>query len=92
MTLPHTSYEKPIHKAYCSALLVTVSAALGFLSAFLWRDIIIAFLKKYNWYDEDEMCNVGSSTLSYLVIITIIVTMIAAMLVVGTVKLDKYLT
>ncbi len=89
MTLPSTSYEKPLHKAYCSALLVTFSAALGFLSAFLWRDIILAILKKYKWYDEDAMCT-STSSLCYLVLITVFISMLAAMLVVMTVKVDKY--
>jgi hypothetical protein len=82
------TYEKSFHKAFFSAFLVTVTSAIGFLTAFLWRDIIIAALKYYQWYDEENM---GKSIagLRNLIIVTFIITLIAALFIVITFKMDR---
>ena len=90
MQLPHSSYaEKKPHKAYLAAVMMTITAAFGFLTAFVWRDIIIGILKKYKWYDvEDGFERVEG--IYYAVGVAVAITLLAALFTVATVKLDAY--
>ena len=71
MVFAHTVYQtRPIASALGLALTVTVTGALSFLVAFLWRDIIMAIFKHYKLWS----CRDGFKTASDLCIAVAIAT------------------
>jgi len=89
--IPHTEYvNKPFPKAYLSALIITMAAAAGFLSAFIWRDIIVGLFKKYDLYDCEEGFKKENS-IYWAIGIAIGITLFTALLTVAAVKFNERL-
>jgi hypothetical protein len=69
--------------SYCQAIITTIGAALGLLAAFLWRDLIMGILKRYDIWDTDKGLDTNRNVLILAGIAIIVTLFTAATVVIG---------